>query len=281
VTIAVLADSASVSSQPRARGDAKLVSARRGAVSAISELHQSGSMKLLFPRRRGPSLDAVILNTSGGITGGDRLRLEAKAGYGTHVMLTTQAAERAYRAQPGARGSVTTALRVEPQSRLDWLPQETILFDGSDLVRRTDIDLAPDSHLMFCETLVFGRTAMGERLRNARLTDRITLTRDGALLFADRTMLQGDIETQLGRVACARIGTGAAGAMATLILAHPNAEAALPCIADALPRQAGIGLIREGLVFGRILAEDGFALRSHVLPLLRALGTTLPRTWTI
>lgn len=264
--------------QPRAQGQVRLSSKARGGRSVIDGLRQQGSMKALFPRPRGAALDAVLLNTGGGITGGDRFDIAASAGAGTHLTVTTQAAERAYRAQPGEIGRVRNRLVVEPGAALDWLPQETILFDGAALDRRLSADLQGDARLLLVEPVVFGRHAMGEVLRSGRFADRIDIRRDGALVFADRTALTGDIAAHLERPAVA----AGAGAMATVLLACPEADRRLDAARETLPSAGGASLIREGLLFARLLAPDGFTLRKHLLPLIASLSITpLPRTWTI
>ncbi|OWU68758.1 urease accessory protein ureD [Marinibacterium profundimaris] len=265
--------------QPRAMGQVRLSAKRRGAASVLDGLHQQGSMKALFPRPRGPALDAVLLNTGGGITGGDRFDVAATAGADTRLTITTQAAERAYKAQPEEIGRVRNRLVLGARATLDWLPQETILFDGAALDRRLSADLqGPDARLLLVEPVVFGRHAMGETLRRGRFTDRIDIRRDGQLLFSDRIALTGDIAAHLARPGIA----DGAGAMATVIIADPEAGRLLDRARETLPTTGGASLVRDGLLLARLLAPDGFTLRKHLLPLVAALSTIpLPRTWTL
>ncbi|MEM7524666.1 MAG: urease accessory protein UreD, partial [Pseudomonadota bacterium] len=113
-----------IARQPRAIGEGVVSARRRGAVSAIGALRQSGSAKILFPHRSRETLEAVLLNTAGGVTGGDRFAWRATAEAGAALALSTQAAERAYRAQPGERAEVSTTLTVEAGATLLWAPQE-------------------------------------------------------------------------------------------------------------------------------------------------------------
>ncbi len=113
--------------QPRAKGGVFLSSKRRDTLSVIDDLHQSGCMRVLFPQG-GATLDAVLINTSGGVTGGDEIAIAATVGAGSAMTLTTQAAERAYRAQVGQTGHITTTLKVDAGGSLNWLPQEFLLF---------------------------------------------------------------------------------------------------------------------------------------------------------
>jgi len=263
--------------QPRAHGEVRLA-VRRRARTEIAALRQGGSLKLLFPRTDGCALQAVVINTAGGVTGGDRFRLEAHADPDTVLTLTTQAAERAYRVQPGETGRIRNSLILGAGARLNWLPQETILFQGCDLDRRLTVDLGPGASALIVEPLVFGRAAMGEHLAQARLRDRIEIRRAGRLTYLDAIALGPDVEAQLGRTA---IGAGA-GAVATLLYIVPDAEARLAAVRTMLPATAGASLVRDDTICARILAPDGFGLRATLLPLLALLsGEDLPRPWMI
>ncbi|SDY12237.1 urease accessory protein UreD [Citreimonas salinaria] len=263
----------------RARGAALLAAHAAGGRTRIADLSMSGCAKLLFPRPAGPALDAVLLNASGGVTGGDRLALEVRAGPGAAARMTTQAAERVYRAPVSdAPGRVETALTVEAGAVLHWLPQETILFDGAALDRRLRIDMGGDARLIACEVLVFGRAAMGEVLRALRLRDRIDLRREGRLVFADRLRLEGDAAAALARAGVA----GGAGAMASVLWAAPEAGARVDALRAALPATAGASALDSDLVFLRLLGRDGYALRKSLIPLLERLTETdLPRPWML
>lgn len=148
-------------------------------------------------------MTGVFLNTSGGMTGGDRLSIDAIAGDASRLTLTSQAAERVYLAQPGPPAHLTTRLSVSSGARIDWLPQETILFNGAALHRRLEVELAPDATLLAVEPLVFGRVSMGETLTSGRFADNITIHRDGEMIFADAVRLSGGIAAQLAGPATA------------------------------------------------------------------------------
>lgn len=235
-------------------------------------------MKILFPRRSSAALTGVLINTAGGVTGGDEFLLDATAGEGTELTLTTQAAERAYRALPGEVGCVRNRVRVKDGARLNWVPQETIIFQGADLDRRLDVEVSEASRLLLCEALVFGRTAMGEVLTSAKLRDRITVSRNGVPLFDDRIVIQGDIAAHLARPYVA----DGAGAIASVLYYGPDAEAHLHVVRDTLTGKTGVSLIRPDLLFIRALATDSFYLRATLIPALtRLLCGPLPRPWMI
>nr|WP_102897981.1 urease accessory protein UreD [Phaeobacter piscinae] len=263
---------------PRAVGDVSVSAKRRGSASVLAGLRQVGSLKLLFPRTDDAALQGVVVNTAGGVTGGDQLNLHATARVGTSLTLTTQAAERAYRAQPGETGLIRNTVSVAPQANLAWLPQETILFQGCSLDRSLTVDLNAESRLLLCETLVFGRAAMGEKLTKARLNDRIDIRRAGHPLFLDTIHLHGDVAAHLANPTIA----GGAGAMATLAYVAPDAEGRLAPLRAQLGPTAGASIIGDDLLILRALAPDSFALRQLLLPILSDLhGAPLPRPWMI
>lgn len=269
--------SAPVQVQPRTRGHITLSAKRRGGDSVIDGLRQQGSYKALFPRGRG-MLQSILVNTSGGVTGGDRLTLEARVGEGAALGLTTQAAERAYQSRDGAYGIVTSTVEVAAGGCLHWLPQELILYDGCAMDRRLTIDLAADARLLMVEPVIFGRAAMGERLSRGAFRDRIEVRRAGRPLYSDALHLGGDIGTQLARSA---IGRGA-GAMASLLHVAPEAEARLAAVRSHLPETGGASLLAPDILALRLLCPDSHLLRRHLLPILDLLSNdTLPVSWRL
>ena len=249
-----------------------------GGVTRLVNLRQSGATKLIFPRQMTDSMEVILINTAGGVTGGDRFALQVDAAPGSHLTLTTQAAERAYRAQTGEVGHIATRLAVDAGARLDWLPQEMILFDGFALNRTLEIDLTGDAQVLMVEPLVFGRAAMGERLGDITLRDRIRIRRDGAPLYYDAVDLSGDFTTQFCRAA---LGNGA-GAMASVVLVRPDAAARLPHVRAALPATGGASLLADDVLVLRLLAEDSFMLRRALVPILEHLSNrNLPTSWRL
>ena len=165
---------APLAAQPRAQGEAGAVMGPKGLIG----LRQQGSAKCFLPRTHAEAT-AVFLNTAGGLTGGDRFAYAAEARAGARLTATTQAAERVYRAQPGETARVSGRVTLGAGARLDWLPQETILFDGGALDRRLEVDMAEDARLLAVEPLVLGRAAMGETVHEARFRDAWRLRRGG------------------------------------------------------------------------------------------------------
>lgn len=255
------------------------LSVAAGAQSRLSGLRQQGSLKALFPRvRLGEPLEAVFLNTSGGLTGGDKMDISVDATEGARVIVSSQAAERVYRAPPGPSAQTEVTLRAGGRSRIDWLPQETIVFDGSALTRSLQIDLDTEATALIVEPVILGRAAMGETVRNARFRDRWTVRRNGDLIFADALWLDGDVTDVMAQIGTAQGAT----AWASVLFASPSADAAVEELRDMLPSSAGLSLVRSGVLFLRILASDGFELRRGLIPIIERLsGAGLPKVWRL
>jgi len=269
----------SVAPHQRARGTLRVSFKRRDGATVLDGLRQEGCLKARFPRaERGAWAGAVTLNSSGGVAGGDRLETVITAGPGTQATVASQAAERFYRALPGtAPATVTAALQVGPGAALEWLPQETILFDRCAVQRRLTVDLAPDAWFLGVEHWVFGRTAMHETVRDARIRDLIALRRDGRMLLHDAIRLDGPVQSVLDRGASG----GGARAVATLLHAAPDAADRLDAVRAALAGHQAGASAWDGLLVARVVAADGAGLRAAVVAGLAALrtGRPLPRVW--
>lgn len=251
---------------------------------SLARSFQSGCLRLRMPRPEGPedTPSAVIINTAGGITGGDRLRQSLRWTGGARVAVTTQAAEKVYRALSHAgapAAAIETTLQVERGAHAEWLPQETILFDGSRLRREAQVLLDEDVTFLGVEALVLGRAAMGETLRSASLSDRLRIWRGGRLVYADALMLDGEIDGLMRRAA---IGAGAR-AMAVIVNAAPGAPARIGDVREALAGARGQAAASawNGLLAVRLLAPDGESLRHDIATALAVLrdGRPLPRVW--
>ncbi|MCB1337390.1 MAG: urease accessory protein UreD [Maritimibacter sp.] len=278
MTLAGAVETTEASAPPRARGAVRLSVKPLGRQTALDGLRVSGSLKLVFPRPVGDGLDAVLVNTAGGVTGGDRFTAELRAETGTALTLTTQAAERAYRALGDDPGRIATKIAIEPDARLAWLPQETILFDGANLARSLVADLAGTARFLLVEPVLFGRRLMGEELRRARFTDRVEIRRDGRTLWLDATRLAGDIAATLDRPAIAAGGRAAA----LVVYAAPDAEPMRDRLRALLPATAGASLAAPDLLVARFVAADGYALRETLVPAIKLLNRNeIPRPWML
>jgi len=265
-----------------------------GACHVLSELHQSGGAKIRLPRSGRQGLSAVLLNTAGGLTGGDRIDWSASADRGARVVVASAASEKVYRTH-GPDAEQNTTLHVGPDARLDWLPQETILFDRSRLRRTLTATLSPDACLLVVEALVLGRRASGETLRTAAVRDDWRIHRDGRLLHAESLRIDTDAWQALAQ------GTGTLhgiGAIATILWCAPDRRESLRSLAAELHasldarrtsvddlgvRRLGGASALEGRVVVRLAASSGFELRKMLLPSLSRLqgDAPLPRVWHV
>ena len=260
----------------RARGVVKFGVRLVDSITRRGDLHESGSLRVRFPAPEGEGLSAVFVNTAGGVAGGDRFDIEIEAGDGTSLTLTTAAAEKIYRAT-GKAAELNIGLKVATGAELSWLPQETILFDRARMSRRIDIELAEAASLLVCEIVVFGRAAMGERMRHGELVDRWRVRRAGKLVFAETVRLEGDIGEKLARPAIAKGGV----AIGTALIV-PGDEALVARIREVSTHFRGeVGISAwNGFAMARFCAQDAARLRADMIAVLgRASRVPLPRLW--
>jgi urease accessory protein len=260
----------------RARGRVALaVTAVPGGVRRTAT-REEGSLRVRLPNACADAPEAVFVNTGGGIAGGDHFAVDLSLDAGARLVVTTAAAEKIYRSHgPDSRFDVTASLAEGAE--LTWLPQETILFDRARLARTITIALAPTAKLLLAETVVFGRAAMGEIVREGSFADRWRIRRDGRLIFAENFRLDGAVSERLGEAAVA----GGRCALGTVLMA-PGDDAAVEAVraaSGAFRGEAGISAW-NGLALARLAAHDGAALRHDLVVLLSALGRrALPRIW--
>ena len=244
----------------------------------LDRLHQSGAAKIRLPNvfGSGPP-QAVLINTAGGLTGGDRMSFEAVVGNGCRAVLTTQACEKIYRASTGT-AEVCAKLVISEGARLDWLPQETILFDGARLSRHLDAELAPGAELLLAEAVIFGRSAHGETIRSGLFTDRWRIRQGDALIFADDLRFDWADTDLLHRPAV----LAGATAMATILFVSSDPARQLETVRAILGKSGGASAW-NGKLLVRIAAESGSSLRKTLIPALEFLlnGAALPRLWRI
>jgi urease accessory protein len=260
----------------RARGAVSFDVHQVEGVTRRRQLHESGSLRVRFPSPEGDGLSAVFVNTAGGIAGGDRFEVAIAAGEDTRLAVTTAAAEKVYRAE-GPPAQLDIALKAAAGAHLTWLPQETILFDRARLSRRIEIDLADSASLLLCEIVVFGRAAMGERVRRGQFVDRWRLRRGGRLVFAETVRLDGDIGEKLDRPAVANGGV----AVGTALMV-PGDEALVERIRMLSGSFGGeVGLSAwNGFAMARFCAQDAARLRADMMAVIGvASSSVLPRLW--
>lgn len=269
-----------VPSYVRAAGEIRARFDARAGQTFAANIYEAGGYRLRFPNSRGAaSCEAVIVNTGGGVAGGDEIALDFAATPGACATLTSVAAEKVYRSERDA-ARIDVTLDVASGARLEWLPQETIVFDGAALRRRIDATLAPDATLTALESMVFGRRAMGETMESGALHDRWRIRRAGRLIFAEDLRFDGRIDALLDRPA---LGKGARAA-ATLLHVAPDAEAQLERLRDVLPQEGDCEAAAsawDGMLVARFASGSPAALRLTIISALERLrGRNAPRVWS-
>lgn len=280
----------------RAHGRLFLEARSLGGRTIRCATEEFGPSRVRFPLsgRRGSALEAVLINTGGGIAGGDSAHFRAHCAQSAHLVVTTQAAEKVYRSD-GATSFLGVDLKVDEGATLEWMPQATILFDGARVERSITAEVAKDARLLLIEPLVLGRTARGESLCSGKLFDSWRIRRDGRLIYADGLRLDGDVGATLARRAAANKWP----ALATILLVAPDAESRLEAVRSALgiasetadeapvsvPQGAPMGIEMgasawDGMLSVRLLAQDGAKIDVAIRKMMQALGVAAPpRIW--
>jgi urease accessory protein len=262
----------------RARGAGRLVTKAFGGRTRLAEFFQEGCAKIRLPETFSPEMEAILINTSGGLTGGDVIEWSVAAADSTKLSVTTQANEKIYKAAADT-ASVSTRITVGKDASLHWLPQETILFDRASLTRRIDVDLAENSEFLAVEAVLLGRKAMGEAVHFGFFRDRWRIRRAGQLVHAEEMKFDGEIDllSQSAAVLSGQV------AFATLLYTGPLAEAMLPKLRECLGDAAGGASCWNGKLIARLTAPTGFDLRKILVPAISVLrnGAPVPKVWNI
>jgi urease accessory protein len=267
----------------RASGESRVAFDLRDGRTRLGDLYQRDPCRVLFPEPEpGEPPLAVMLTTSGGVTDGDSLKMAIEIGPRASAVTTTQAAEKIYRAaKGGGHCAIDIAVRVADGAVLDWLPQETIVFEGARLKRRTVAEVEPGGSLLACEMVVLGRAASGERFTRGLLLDSWSVRRTGRLIWTDTLRVEGETPTGAG--------FGTANALATVIgvwdepqarfeRARALLEAAVPLSTAEV--RAGVTLV-NGVMVARLLGEATMVRAAAIRFLTDFRGCRLPRVWHV
>jgi len=271
----------------RVDGEARIAFRRHpDGRTRLADLYQRAPCRVMFPETEPDEpLQAVLLTTSGGLTGGDRTTVTVTIEAGAQATLTTQAAEKIYRALPATdHAGVRVEMRIGPTAWAEWLAQETIVFEGSRLRRRFAADVAPSGRLLAVESIVFGRTAMGEHFDTGLLHDGWRISRGGKLIWADALHLEGDVR----QLRNAPFAFGTSVACSTLLYVGSDATQQLAEAREILrqcPLPSGATSL-DGVMVARIMADDAAQLRAVAMQLIAAirraaaaLPARVPRVW--
>lgn len=272
---AAVQDSGAVFAGNRAFGKLELVVGHLGGRARRQRLREEGCLRARFPHPQAASLEAIVVNTAGGIAGGDRHEIDVALGEGAHLSVGTAAAEKVYRSL-GPDSRISVKLQLGAAASLVWLPQETIIFDGASLTRDIAVDLADTATLVLAEAVVFGRAAMGERIQSGRVFDRWRVRRDGRLIFAETLKLTCGIASAMAQPAIAAGGS----ALATVLIV-PADDTLVERVRALEPFAGEVGISAwNGFALARFCARDGATLRRDLIAVLGAIRqTALPRLW--
>lgn len=265
----------------RVAGRGRLFCGKSGGRTRLQHLYQDGSAKIRMPAVQGDPLEAVLINTAGGLTGGDRLGWEIEVGEGASASITTQACEKIYRAASD-RAETKVSLTVGAGGSIAWLPQETIVFNRAAFARALHVELAVGAEALLLEATLFGRLAMGERTVLGNFHDRWRVCQGGRLIHAEDFRIGPDIAAGLQRQAVA----GGALASATMLLVSPRAETLLEPARAIIGDQGGASFWsvgQSGKLLARLTAGDGYLLRKRLIPLVELLNgrAGLPKLWSL
>jgi urease accessory protein len=248
----------------------------KAGVTRRTRVREEGSLRVRFPGPASAELEAVIVNTAGGVAGGDRFALDVTVEPGARLVVTTAAAEKVYRTlEPDA--TIDVKLAVGATSSLAWLPRETILFNRARLRRTINIDLAEDARLLLAEAIVFGRSGMGEAVDDAGVFDRWHLHRGGRLIHAEAMRLDGAVAAKLAQLAVANGGVAVATVL--IVPADEAVAAGIRALDEHFQGEVGVSAW-NGFAVVRLCAADGAALRHDLVAVLTAVhDRSLPRLW--
>ena len=269
----------------RADGYCRIVLSGSENGTRIEDVFEASPIRVMFPRLRGCAVEeAVIINTAGGVAGGDRLACSVTALPNTGIVITSQAAEKVYQAlhEPA---HITTRLRARESAKLAWLPQETIIFNCERLKRTTEIDLSSGSELLALEWLVLGRAAHNEIVVGGNITDSWRVKEDGRLIWADSFRITDEIFRHLNRKAL----LSNCNAIATLIYFGTDLDKRLEFLRDVLlPVECNWAVtLVSGLLVVRFAAKQPADLKLALRSFLQQFGTELgsgpfrvPKMWS-
>lgn len=244
----------------------------------LEDLRQEGALRLRLPRVPATSAPvAVLINTAGGLTGGDTFDLRVELAARSELWVTTQACEKVYRSL-GEYAEQTLRLDVAASARAFWLPQPAILFQDSAFRRVLEIDLEDDAEIFALEATVLGRAAMGEQVTRCRLAERWRIRRQGRLQWASEFALED------AAALTAAAALDAARAFATFVHAAPGAAQHLGRLRELVGTwggRAGVSALGDDVVVGLLLAPDADALMKDLQRLVEGrFERPMPRVWT-
>jgi urease accessory protein len=269
----------------RADGSCRIVLGGSSKGTRIMDVYQKSPLRVFFPKTAGSQIEeAVLVNTSGGVVGGDHLQSSVTALDDASIIVTTQAAEKVYRALDES-SSITTTLIAHDSASVAWLPQETIVFNRARIARQTIIESSSASKVLALEWLVLGRAAHGETMSAGSIVDSWRVRRDGRLVWADTFRSTDEVFAHLSRKAL----LSDANAIATLVYFGPQVATRLEFIRGRVtsPDCQCAATLVGGLLVARFAAKSSWALKIALRTLLQELSKgpvtgpfRVPKMWS-
>jgi urease accessory protein len=246
---------------------------QRGARTVLAERRHDGPLavrKPLYPE--GDDVcHAIVVHPPGGIAGGDELELTVRAKAGARALLTTPGAGKWYRtAGPWAHQRV--ALEAGAGAVLEWLPRETVVFEGAAAELDADIRLAPEASFIGWEIIRLGRAASGERFTRGQLRTRTSIRRDGQIAWLERARLEGGSD-----LLDSPLGLAGEPVFGTLLAAGAQVDAGLVAACREPHPGAGTGAVTclPGVLVARYLGASSEAAREYFARLWAILRPAL------
>lgn len=266
------------------RAELDLVFERRGTRSVLAARRHDGPLlvqKPLYPEGA-QVCHVIVVHPPAGMAGGDALEIAVRVDVGAHALLTSPGAGKWYRSA-GPWASQRLVFSVAPGACLEWLPQETIVFDGARAAMQAEVDLAGDACFIGWEILCLGRTGAGERFARGACRLASAIRRDGAPLWFERGALAGS-----DALLTSSAGLRGQPVCATLLAVAPGIDSAVLAACRALRTERGQTSVTRlpGLLVARYLGPSSEAAKHYFVKLWRVLRPVLtgllavePRIW--
>ena len=263
----------------RAKGNLEISFVEAQGETTLAKLYQSGSLRVLIPKSFSRSKEAIIINTGGGIIGGDKFSFSINSEKNTETWITTQAAEKIYKST-GDLSRVEIDINLGENASLFWCPQETILFDKSKLFRSMNISVKKSSNLFIVENVVLGRLASGEFSKNCHFSDQWRIKIDQKLTLAENFLLTGCEEL------CSKAKLGHNNTVCTMVYVSSNAERYLKTVREIIIQSNVIGgaSFWNKCLVARIVTQEPAQIRALTVSFLNLFsrqGEPIPRVWSI